>query len=130
MRIIKNLKKIGEVSCPSTAAFCVIVCKRVAINMKRDSHDDKYVDMGNFLEQIPDENINIEEETLRKIDVEVLTNKLSQLPDMYREMIYLYYGNGFSQKRISKILGISHENARKRLQRARKMLLSAIKGDD
>jgi RNA polymerase sigma-70 factor (ECF subfamily) len=119
VKIIKNLSKIDKISCPKTMSFCVTIVERVSLNMLRDEHRGKYVDDNTVLEFIPD-SVNIEDEVCLQADKEMMVKKLAELPDIYRSIIYLYYGNGYSQKQIAETLGISYESARKRLQRAKK----------
>ena len=128
INIIKNLGAIGEVSCPQTSSYCVIICKRVAIDILRREHADKFVDSDDLLNEISD-STNIEEEIILKMDIEIIIDKVSQLPDIYRDVFYLYYSNSCSLKQIAKALNISNEAAKKRLQRARQQLFSMLQGE-
>jgi len=128
-KIIENIKKIDDVSCPKTASYCVTISRNVSLNMLRSEHRKKFVDADDFYENIAD-NTNIEDEVLRKIEAELLIDKISKLPDSYREIIYLYYADGYSNKEIAKILGLSYDNARKRLQRAKNQLMSEFQEDN
>lgn len=123
VNIIKNLDAIGDISSPQTSSYCVISCRRVAIDIMRKEHKDKFIDTDDLLDQIPD-GTNIEEEIILKMDLELIIDKVSILPDIYRDIFYLYYSNGCSLKQITKVLNISNEAAKKRLQRARQQLLS------
>ncbi len=49
-------------------------------------------------------------------------SKIDMLPEKYRSVLLLFDLDGFSHKDISKILGISLENTKIRIHRARKML--------
>ena len=51
-----------------------------------------------------------------------LASLLEQMPEGYRSVLLLKYDNGYSTKEISGILGLSEENVKKRIQRARKKL--------
>ncbi len=50
---------------------------------------------------------------------------IDSLPNIYQEVILLYYENDLSVNKIAGILGISQETVRKRLERARKLLSKA-----
>jgi RNA polymerase sigma-70 factor (ECF subfamily) len=130
IKIIKNLSNINEFSCPQTFSYCVTICGRTAIDMKRGEHREKFIDMDkvpdNFLDEIPD-NTNIENEVILKMDKEKIADIISQLPDIYKEAIHLYYSNGLPLKQIAETLHITRETAKKRLQRARQKLLSMLK---
>lgn len=125
MNIIKNLDAIGDVSCPQTSSYCVISCRRVAIDILRREHTNKFIGTDDLLDKIPD-STNIEEETILKMDLERIIDRVSQLTDIYRDIFYLYYSNDCSLKQITKILNISNETAKKRLQRARQQLFSML----
>ena len=125
INIIKNLGVIGDVSCPQTSSYCVIVCRRIAIDMLRRGHSDKITRADDLLDKVSD-GTNIEEETILKMDLERTIDRVSQLPDIYRDIFYLYYSNGYSLKQITKVLNLSNEAAKKRLQRARQQLFSMI----
>lgn len=47
---------------------------------------------------------------------------MARLPDGYRSVLLLKYDNGYSTAEIASILGLTEENVKKRLQRARKKL--------
>jgi RNA polymerase sigma-70 factor (ECF subfamily) len=54
-------------------------------------------------------------------------DKIDMLPDKLRSVLLLFDLEEFSHEEISKILGISRENAKTRLHRARKMLKEILK---
>ena len=56
------------------------------------------------------------------IDYDELVKTISQLPQIYKDVLFLRYVNDFSVKEISKMLDISVDTVWKRLERARKML--------
>ncbi len=47
---------------------------------------------------------------------------MARLPDGYRSVLLLKYDNGYSTAEIASMLGLTEENVKKRLQRARKKL--------
>jgi len=123
VKIIENLSKINEISCPQTASYCVTICERVAIDMLRREHRNKFVETysDNSMDEVPS-TTNIEDETIMKMDTELLTATIAKLPNDYREIVYLYYSNEFSLNEVAKTLHIPIETAKKRLQRARQKL--------
>lgn len=54
---------------------------------------------------------------------------VTELPEKYRTVIYLYYFEEFSAEEIGKILKVRAATVRMRLTRARTMLKSKLKGD-
>ncbi len=54
-----------------------------------------------------------------KIELDMI---IDNLPDIYKEVLILFYENGLSAKKIASVLGINYNTILKRLERARKML--------
>ena len=55
-----------------------------------------------------------------------LREALDSLPDIYQEVLTLYYFGGMDGKEIAKFLGISHDNVKQRLVRARMQLKEEV----
>lgn len=124
LRIAKNFSKVGDVFCPQTRNFAVIITKNVARTMyhKINTNDDiEYFDEG-FHYAISDT-------FFERISVEDLSDYISRLPEKYRFPLYLYYFYGYSVKEVSGLLSISVEASKKRLQRARHMIKQMIERD-
>ncbi len=62
-------------------------------------------------------------------DENELMAALDLLSVKYRQIVHLFYFEGYSTREISQILEISEENVRTRLLRARKQLKDLLKGD-
>jgi len=122
INIIKNIGAIGDVSCPQTSSYCVISCRRAAIDILRREHTDRYVEADDLLAEISDKT-DVEEEIICKMDMETIIDKVLKLPDIYRDVFYLHYSNDCSFKQIAKTLNISNEATKKRLQRAKQQII-------
>jgi RNA polymerase sigma factor (sigma-70 family) len=55
-----------------------------------------------------------------------LREALDSLPDIYQEVLTLYYFGGMDGKEIARFLGISHDNVKQRLVRARVQLKEEV----
>ena len=53
-----------------------------------------------------------------------------ELPNKYKEVIYLYYYEGFTSAEIAKILKKNHSTIRNHLQEARKILKEVLKNEN
>ena len=71
-------------------------------------------------------NENVENETIDKVSVEQIVNRIKQLPQKYREVLILRYFNEMTDKGIASSLNIKEATVRKRLERARKELLNSL----
>ncbi len=58
-----------------------------------------------------------------------LFDAVNELPEKYRTAIHLYYYEGYSQKEIGKIVGITESAVASRISRGKEMLRERI-GDD
>ena len=60
-------------------------------------------------------------------DLSFVWDAVKELPDNYREVIHLFYEEGYQTDEIAKILGESGANIRTRLKRAREKLREILK---
>jgi RNA polymerase sigma-70 factor (ECF subfamily) len=117
LRIAKNFQKVGEISCPETRNFTVIITRNVAITMVNHQRDD--LDMDSYREKASSE---FTEDVFKCVSNKILMDCILKLPETYRDSLYLYHLYGYSFNEISNLLSISVETAKKRAQRARHML--------
>lgn len=76
------------------------------------------------------ENIDIEEEYIRKEKKETLQKAIKKLKREYQVIIYLYEFQGFKYKEISEILNQSMSKTKMMIHRAKKSLEKIIKEED
>lgn len=62
-------------------------------------------------------------------DERVVTDAISALPLKYREVIYLYYIEGYATKELAQLLKLPQNTILSRLSRARAMLKISLKGE-
>lgn len=130
IKIIENFKQFQEISSPQTKSFCVIVCRNTAIDMLRRDKKQHNISFDDLPVEISERN-GMEDEVISNANVELIIEKIRQLPVIYKDIFLLHYGNGYSIKQIAKLINISNEVAKKRMQRARRQLIKMIlKADD
>lgn len=124
--IAKKFSIIFEIKCPQTKGFVVIVIRNISYNMlkKRNRRHEMDIDIDEL--DIPDEKPLPDETALDKYGVEALEAALQQLPGKYYDIIYLTSYSDYNIKEAANLLGISYENARKRLNRARTKLAAIL----
>lgn len=121
LRIAKNFHKIGSVTSHETKAFAVIITRNVAIDFY--NKERKIIEINQYLSE------NIETETddfTKKTSYENLLGYILELPEIYRDVLYLNLVYDYQFNEIANLLCISAENARKRSQRGKKMLQEKI----
>lgn len=121
MRIAENMDKISAVDCPQTRNFAVIITRNVCFNMLRKKRVQVEID-----EDAPSDG-SVEEEIFSDMGVEILERALKRLPQNYRDILYLTAYEELSLHAAADILGITYENAKSRVQRARKKLSEILK---
>lgn len=117
LRIAKNFSKIGEIDCPQTRRFVVIITRNISINMTRKNFDFDEIDK--YSETILTSSAD---DVFSHIELGIVKESLLKLPNQYRDVLYLYHLYGLTFNEISSLLGISNETAKKRAQRARSIL--------
>lgn len=122
IRIIKNLHKIDEEDCPKTRNFLVIICRNVSINIYNLRNKIKEYE---YLEELAEDAnvIDPEEVVINKECLGRMAKAISELDDKYRDVLILRRVYDMSAEEVAGMLGITADNVRKRLQRAKKMVL-------
>jgi RNA polymerase sigma factor, sigma-70 family len=121
LKTIDNLQKIHDVNCPQTKSYIVIITRSVSLDMLR--HRNRHRNLS--FEEIEDNEDLTEDFSLTlegRTDYQILISAIQSLPQNYKNVLLLKYVHEYSTQEISKALGLSLENAKKILQRARKKL--------
>lgn len=125
--IAKNFSKISEIKCPQTKAFVVIIIRNTSYNMlkKINRRYEAGIDIEGL--EVLDKNPLPDEELDGKYSTKQLETALRQLPPNYFDIIYLTSYADKSIKEAANLLGISYDNAKQRLKRAREKLAAILK---
>jgi len=119
IRIIDNLDKIEEVNSYQTRSFVVIIVRNISLNiLKKQKHIELQDDFTSYSE---DEDSFLDTITAMEL-YDKIVETISKLNKNYSDILYLKMQMKYSYDDIAKILGISKENAKMRLSRARKAL--------
>lgn len=116
-RIAKNFQKINEVPSPQTRNFVVIITRNISISMLKGMDNVKDIDAYSAAEIAA-----TTDETFEAVSTKTLVECILKLPENYRDILYLYHLYGYSFNEISSLLSLPVEAAKKRAQRARRML--------
>lgn len=117
MRVMKKLTKISEIDCPQTHAYLLIIVKNVALKIIKKRTKTVVVDTDTV--EITDD-FGLEEYVISNMEVERLKNILEQLSDEYYEVLFLELFMEFNISEIAEQLGLTYDNTKKRIQRAKK----------
>ncbi len=122
IKIIKNLDKISEISCPQTRSFVVIIVERAAIDLY--NHKKRHTNGDISIADLEDSPFfATSDDSFEEVE---LNEILRKIPKTYSEVLILHFVYNYTTKEIAYSLGISVDAAKKRLQRARVELKKAV----
>lgn len=122
LRIAKNFHKIGDIMSHETKAFAVIITRNISIDFY--NKEKKIIEIDDFLAESIHAN---DENSFSDTNYEDLIDYILELPENYRDVLYLNLVYDYSFSEIGNLLAITAENARKRAQRGRQILQGKIK---
>ena len=124
LRIMKNLKKIGNVQSEKTKHYIVCIIRSTAINQYRQNQRDseRYTVWDDRILQVPSQKDDMEQLLAN------ITEVLEPLNETDRQIILMRCEEELSFREIAERLSIQEAAARKRFERAKKALQKK-KGD-
>ncbi len=122
VKLSDNLEKISGVDCPQTRNFCVIITRNISFNKLRRSAPLE------IPEDISSEN-DVEQAFFSSMGVDALERAIERLSTNYRDILYLTVYEEMSLHQAAELLGITYENVKSRVKRARKKLAEILKED-
>ena len=96
------------------------ICRHRAVDALR-SRQVKTVSLEQAVEQTSPERVSG--------DGELVRDAVARLPQMYREVVVLFYFHGMSYQQLQQVLGVSQHTVKGRLARARKKLGSLLESE-
>ncbi len=120
--IAEKFKEISQIPCNELPSCIVIICRNAAINIYRNNK--KIAERTTEL----CEKISAEDVFRSFDDKDELINALKQLPDDYKDILFLYDLHGLSANKIAKVTGMKENTVRVKAFRARKMIKDILNG--
>ncbi len=130
LKIIENIEKIDEIECNKTKAFVGIICRNISLNLYNKRKKESPLQIDDLEETILDTTILPDERVINNEIFEKIKNTIKRLYPPYADIITLKYTFNYSDSTISELLGISLQNVRVRLHRARRSLMQLLKQED
>ena len=130
LRIMKNLKKIGNVQSEKTKHYIVCIIRSTAINQYRQNQRDseRYTVWDDRILQVPSQKDDMEQLLANIPEEETIAELLEPLNETDRQIILMRCEEELSFREIAERLSIQEAAARKRFERAKKALQTK-KGD-
>ena len=117
--VIDHLDKVGEVDCPATRSFVVIITENKAIDLIRSR---KHLSGEELVE------------SLCGIEIPLpgdggLADAMAKLPARYREVLLLRYDSGYSTRELADMMDITESSMQKLIWRAKTALRRQLDED-
>ena len=126
IRISQNLSKISDPVCTKTKNFAVIICKNVSLSMLKSKKGKQTEELPLFVE---DKRIMANPEAFGedKYLLEQVKDMIRELPDGYRDYLYLSLIYEYTPKEIANLFGMKEQTVYKRLKRGKQKLQQKMK---
>lgn len=124
IRIARNLGKIETMNQLQEKAYIVTIVRNVALTMIKE--EANYFDFSQCQDLIVDKK-EVEKQVLDNMELKAYISAIHELPEKYRDILYLYVVQEHSVHEIAKLLGLSQEIVKKRIQRGRKKILQSVR---
>lgn len=124
IRLSDNLDRIADADSPQARNFAAVITRNVCFNVLRRRHIEDDID-----ETDAASDMTAEDEFLSAQGVETLERAVLSLPEKYRDILYLTAYEELSLHDAAKLLGITYENAKSRVKRARKKMSEFLHKD-
>jgi len=128
LRIIDHIDKINEIDCYQTRGFVVIIVRNISYDMIRKKKRNKEESIEDYLDY-SEQKEPVFTDMAAKDACEKITASIEKLNKPYADILYLKATMNYTNEQIASILGISAENVKVRLNRARKALKEQLRKD-
>ena len=123
--VYQNLEKFSEIKCPQSRSFIVTIVERKAIDLYRAKQRNAVVPFEEEFINVPAP--SVVDAAAERTD---LAKAMAMLPTRYRELLFLKFDNGYSEREIAVMCSMTEANVKKTIQRAKKKLESILKGQE
>lgn len=119
INIAKSIDNISDVYSSRTKGYVVIIVRNISFNILKKQK--QIIEIEDFEDNISND-LSLEDEILSKLSFDFIVEQITQLPEIYKDVLYLSYVEELSINEISELFNIPIETVKKRLQRGRKKL--------
>lgn len=120
LRVAKNINRIAEIPTDKHRSYLKMIIRNICIDYCRGVN---LVDLADEIPVgLPDSSAGPEEIVVDKLSVEKIVQAISELPDIYRDVLKLTFLYNHTTTEIGIALNISQNAVQKRISRAKKLL--------
>ena len=127
IKILEHLDKITDVYSEKTKSFVLIITEHTAIDMIRKKHSERTISYETW--RTEDRQVSRQNEANGFSQENRVVSAIKGMPPLYRDVFLLKYGNGYENREIAGMLGISEASVRKRISRGKKKLEEVLNGE-
>lgn len=124
LKIAKNMKKISTMNSQEQVSFFVIIVRSCAIDIYRKRQ--KETGIWEDTQEHSDGQYTVADTIFSTEGYQRLLRAIDSLPDLYGDVMRLYYVHEYSGAEIAKLLGIQENTVHTRLSRGRKKLMELL----
>lgn len=117
LTIAEKFTKISSIPCNEIKAYIVIISRNTAINLYR-----KNKERAEHCSELTEDVTDVSDEFFEQAEYSVLVDAIKKLPQIYKDVIFLFYLQEFSAKETARMLRITENTVRQRALRARQMI--------
>jgi len=123
-KLIRNLHKVGDISCYKTRSLIVVIVRNTALNiLKKAGRTDS---LDTQVEEIADEAPLTTDKLMSLEGFNNIVEIVNALPDIYRDAAVLSLLHEYSHADIAKMLDISYDTVKMRISRAKKIVRNKL----
>lgn len=122
LSIANSFEKVLTIPRQEIKAYIVIIIRNTSINIYNKNKRN-----AEHTVELDEKDVPVDINFFEQYEYELLVNAIKELPQLYKDIIYLYYLEEFSTKEISQMLDITVDTVYKRLERAKKLLKTILK---
>ena len=122
---IKNIDKLRTFSCHELRLYMIVIVRNAAKRIYNKRKKLNECDIDEFYDI--ESEMNVEEQTLSNITLWEIKSAMSELSDYEYELLYLHLVKEYKPRDIAELMGISGDNARQRIHRARMKLIAVLR---
>lgn len=126
MRVAQRFTKISQFPCHVLRKYLVIIVRNVSFTIYRQNQK-AIENLDELSEELPNQN---DHALFSNEQIEALKEALPKLPQIYKDVLVMYYYMAMTSKEIAKHLNISEANVCTRLSRARERLRKLMEDDN
>lgn len=127
IRVIKHLDKITDIESGRTRNFLVIICRNISVDILRR---EKRIVLESEVEILQNDDLQLENIVISQSSANHIANLVFELDEKYKSVLYFKITFGFTNKEIADIMNVNEELIKKRVQRARKILLEKMREEE